>query len=348
MVHMSGSNKTKELKQMLHLFRIRRNDSKYRDMVINGYNNSDYVKIEHNGDMQFGRIVYEISEYGRNVGFFAEVLYLLIELYYADERGFLPYVSWGGNYLYYDSDNLLEDNAFAYYFSPVSEITKNEFDNAAFYIKSDVCHIQAVQNELNTHGYIVSDEYLDGLAKMFQKYIKYNSDTDNYLTEEFNRLIGTRKALAVHYRGTDFKRGYNNHPTYVCIEDAVSKVSEIFEKGGYEIVFLATDEQSAIDVFSEALGNKLVYYKDSFRSKGGDESIAFSSDRREHHHYLLGLEVLRDEYTLAKCVGLVCGISNITLTAQIMKRAWGEEYSDLVILNSKLNHNNNKFINAKH
>ena len=62
---------------------------------------------------------------------------------------------------------------------------------------------------------------------------------------------------------------------------------------------------------------------------------------REHHHYKLGLEVLRDVYTLASCEYFLAGMSNVSLAAQYIRIANGSEHKKVVILDNGINRNNN-------
>jgi hypothetical protein len=126
-------------------------------------------------------------------------------------------------------------------------------------------------------------------------------------------------------------------------------VRELLTAKDYEVIFLATDEKEALETFRREFGDIVKAFDDVWRAEEGDESVAYSSSDRENHHYLLGLEVLRDEYMLTRCDGLVCGISNLTLSARMMRKAWYEkEYDDLVILDYNLCHNDRQFCNAKH
>ena len=86
-----------------------------------------------------------------------------------------------------------------------------------------------------------------------------------------------------------------------------------------------------------------------YAEEGDDESVAYSKSSRENHHYLLGLEALRDQYTLSACDGMVCGLSNLSITARLFKRGiFKEEYKDLVILDKGTNQNNKAFCDASH
>lgn len=340
--------KESEMRAFLHQCRIKRGDKEFRKLVLEGYHNPNFLELHSYGNEYRGKIVYRIGAYGYSVGFFAEFLYTLIRLYFASDRGFTPYVCWEKDFLYYEKDGFDgEYNAFLYYFEPVSEVLA--IDQAAHVLEATHEHIHSVQDELDTHGYSVSDEYMTGLSNMIKKYIRYNDKTKAYLEDGYDTLIGNKRALAVHFRGTDYRRQYNNHPVFVTIEQEMEKVRELLTTEKYDVIFLATDEQEAVDVFRNEFGDKVKVFEDTWRADGGDESVAYSHADRKHHRYLLGLEVLRDQYMLTRCDGLVCGISNLTLSARMMRRAWyDKDYEDLVILNHDLCHNDRQFCDAKH
>ena len=96
-------------------------------------------------------------------------------------------------------------------------------------------------------------------------------------------------------------------------------------------LLLATDDTGALKEFERCFGGKLSYYKDTFRSDA-DTSVAFSEDSRENHHYMLGLEVLRDRETLSRCGALIAGLSQVSLAARIRKAGLNKEYQDLCII----------------
>lgn len=344
---MSDSKKNGML-AYLQQCRVHRKEEDFRRFVLEGYHNPNVLEICNYGDEYKGQIIYHINEFGHSVGFFAEFLYALIRLYFADVRGLTPFIKWDDNFLYYEKNGIdNESNAFLYYFNPVSKV--QDIAGAAYVIHSADCHIHQVQDELDTHGYLVSDEYMEALSCMIRKYIRYNAKTLAYLESGYEKLIGNKRALAVHFRGTDYRRQYNNHPVFVTIEQEIEKVRELLNVKGYEVIFLATDEKEAIDVFRNEFGDIVKVFDDVWRAEGGDESVAYSLSDRNNHHYLLGLEVLRDEYMLTRCDGLVCGISNLTLSARMMRKAWYEkDYDDLVILDNALCHNDRQFSNATH
>lgn len=323
--------------------RIHCNNPEFRHMVLEGYGNPDFLEMHTYGKEYRGKTIYLVEERGAGVGFFAEFGVTLIELYFADERGFTPYVHWGKHYLYYEPDGIDgEKNAFLYFFSPVSEV--GNIDHACHVVKTAESHYVQVKAQFDAVSYDVSDAYVDAMACMVKKYIRYNKQTSEYLEQEYQRLLGGGKVLGVHFRGTDFRKGYNNHPIPVQIEQEIEKVQELLERSGYDRIFLATDEQAAVERFRTVFGERVCIYEDTFRDQGTDESIAFSDDKRDKHRYHLAREVLRDQYTLTHCNGLVCGYSNVTFIARVMRRAWFDRsWEDFVLIDNGLYHNNNAF-----
>lgn len=328
--------------------RIHRKEPEFLEHVLDAYRNPDYLHLYTYGDDYKGETIYLVDEQGNGVGFFAELGVTLIKLYFADERGFTPYVHWGKKYLYYEQGGINgEENAFLYYFMQTSHVKK--IDKARHLVKSEMRHYEQVKALFGAVSYEVSEEYVDAMAQMMKKYIRYNEKTEKYLKKHREELLGDKKTLGVHYRGTDFRKQYNNHPVAVQVEQTIEAVKKLFEKKGYEQIFLATDENEAVRRFKEVFGDRVKFYQDTYRDEGGDDSIAFSKSDRAHHKYLLGLEVLRDEYTLVCCDGLVCGYSNVTFIARIMRRGWLEkDYQDYVLIDNGIYHNNNNFWESGH
>ena len=323
--------------------RLHCNNPEFRRLVLEGYQNPDFLEMQTHGREYEGKTIYLIEERGAGVGFFAEFGVTLIELYFADERGFTPYVRWGRDYLYYEPDGVDgEQNAFLYFFKPVSEV--KDIAHACHMIRTEESHYVQVKAQFGAVSYDVSDEYVDAMARMVKKYIYYNERTKEYLQQEYSALLGDGKVLGVHFRGTDFRKGYNNHPIPVQIEQEIDKVQELLDSSGYDKIFLATDEKAAVEQFQSAFGDKVYLYEDTFFFFLTDESIAFSEDKRVRHRYHLAREVVRDQYTLTHCDGLVCGYSNVTFIARVMRQAWFDRsWEDFVLIDNGLYHNSNAF-----
>ncbi len=215
-------------------------------------------------------------------------------------------------------------------------------------LHQEVWHCEQVKKQFQAVSYEVSEEYVDAMAGMLKKYISYNDKISAYLNQEYEKLLGNKKTLAVHHRGTDFNKGFNNHPIPVRVQQEIEQVRELLQKKEYEQIFLATDENSVVEQFRQEFGDRVKVYLDTYRDDGSGESVAFSSSEREYHHYLLGREVLRDQYTLTRCEGIVCGYSNITFLARIMRRAWYEkDWEDYCLINNGIYHNKDSFSDSR-
>lgn len=319
----------------------------FRKLVLEGYHNPDYLELHHMGEDYKGCIIYDIQETGDGLGFFAELGMTLIKLYYADIRGLKPYIRWGKDYVYYEPEGIDgEKNAFLHYFNPASDV--KSIDHASYVLHQEAWHCEQVKKQFQAVSYEVSEEYVDAMAQMLKKYISYNEKMTAYLKREYEQLLGSKKTLAVHYRGTDFNKGFNNHPVPVRVEQEIEKVKELLQKRDYEQIFLATDENVVVERFQKEFAGMVKVYQDTYRDDGTGESVAFSSSEREYHHYLLGREVLRDQYTLTRCNGIVCGYSNITFLARIMRRAWYEkDWEDYCLIDNGIYHNKDTFSESR-
>ncbi len=84
-------------------------------------------------------------------------------------------------------------------------------------------------------------------------------------------------------------------------------------------------------------------YQDVIRSSGTD-TVMHSSVERENHHYLLGMEVLRDMITLSKCGGFIAGLSQVSIAARIFRQSYGYSYTDEKVLDRGIQYKNGKNI----
>lgn len=333
------------LDAMQYVLRNYKNKDKCRDAANrNGF----VLKCHSNGNANRDKCIYHICFGEPEFGFFALFRTTLKYLAYADRFGFCPIVEWSRPIPYAEKEAVLgTNNPFEYYFDQPTEISLEEVGVSYNVFESEEVHV--VDSFLNReipdgeNGYIMSEQFIDYLAAIAHKYIRLNAWTSGYIKEQVEKITKGKKTLGVHVRGSDFKLGYNNHPIIVLVEDYIDSAKELLQKGDYEQIFLATDDMTALDKFKKFFSEKLVYYTDVTRTDG-EVSVAFSQSERKNHHYLLGLEVLRDMYSLASCDGLVAGISQVSNCARIMRKSWGNEYKDMKILDKGINHTSNNFV----
>ena len=315
-------------------------NKKKSEKLLNRISNPLCVTINHYGDLHPEKWFYLINideEYKYN-GFCSLMKTILYMLAYADYLHLTPLVKISKDTMYFD-ESLPGDNVFEYYFSNIGELSIDEIKRCDKVTVSKVDDAKVFGSFVSYTG--DADQDMHELAQIYKKYFVLNSTTKNNFFKMLDEFVGEGNTLGVHVRATDYKQGYNKHPIMVTPEEYLEASKTAFNEKGFKKVFLATDEQSVIDIFRDFYGNNLVYYKDTFRSLDGNAIHYGKNSRfnRPSHKYLLGLEILRDVYTLGYCGGLIAGNSNVSYMARIISNAETNGYRYCRILDKGINHN---------
>ena len=282
--------------------------------IIRGYYDRNYsstsiMLMEHYGELMLDRIIFDIprgEETVTRIGFYADMHNLLYGLKFAEMINAVPRVKWGENMPYYDHG-----------MDKISSFYQDMFDNS----------------------YAVSDENIKLLSETYKKYIHLNRKTNQFIYGEINNLFGVAgqrnnaKILGIHVRGTDFNLGLLNHPNVVSPAEYLKKAREIFSGRKYNRIFLATEDISVIDMFVSEFGENILYYNDVFRTSGKSGPHS-TPNGRELNNYKLGLEVLRDVYTLAHCDGFVSGLSHVAFAARYTNLALNRSFDDVYTIDN--------------
>lgn len=302
------------------------------------------LQKKHCGPLNKGKIIYHICAPAADLGFFAMYRHWLEYIYFADICGYIPVIEAGGDFAY-SEENRKKNNAFENYFEQPM-LSLSDAKNSSSVIYSSPVHREMVELVLTGkyNHYKYSKKYLYCMSQIVRKYIKFNDNTEQYVSAGVERLgIKGCKLLGVHVRGTDFRRKYANHPVYVNEDEAFERIDGLI--GKYDKLFLATDDKRVLENFKEKYGaDVLCYYEDVVRSDE-NESVIFmrKQEKRLDNKHMLGLEVIRDMYTLALCDGLIAGISQVAVCAQIHKLSEKSKYEDLIIIDKGINQNGRIF-----
>lgn len=304
------------------------------------------LRQKHYGLHNKNKILYYINESDEKLGFFAMYRYWMEYLYFADICGYIPVINVDKNCTYHEKGMILgTNNVFEYYFKQPSAITLNELKQSDKVIYSDTCHREMVELVLTGKRghYYCNTRYKYFMSKIVNKYLNFNQATSTYVNTGLDNLsFRENKILGVHIRGTDFRKKYNRHPVFVTAQDCFKCIDGLFKESKYSKIFLATDDESILREFISEYGENVCYYTDVFRSNDR-RSVAFHENNRDKNKYKLGLEVIRDMYTLSQCDGLVAGISQVAICAQINKLARKESYDDITIIDKGIYKNYHYF-----
>ena len=316
-------------------------DPEYADAVYAIRHDRNELTIRNYGTENKGRILYYLYMNDSSGGFFALLRWTCTALLYADNRGFIPYVEYGHDCKYYDAENTECDNPFEYFFTPVSELSKKDFAHAFNVVNFDAKHLYEVAT---ASSHQLEPEIVSEFAGIWRRYIHINDYTTEKLTKDISSLFkDKKKTLAVHFRGTDYKENYKNHPIAVKLEEEIEIAKQAIDKEGFQRIFIASDEEEAVKRFKDEFGDIVVYYSDTIRSADG-KAVHDTIHNRQNDRYLLGYEVLRDAWTMSQCDGLVAGVSNVSFFAMIMKEAFGETFESCNIIYHGKNSNGKKYI----
>lgn len=304
------------------------------------------LRQQHMGTMNKDKTIYFVNEDNKDVGFFAQYRWWLEYLYFADICGYTPVIRAGDHFVYRERcEKGCINNAFEYYFGQPSGIGIREAYQSSNVVFSETKHRKMVEFIIlgKYSCYYYNKQYLRMMARVARKYLKFNDMTKKYVYDGIKELgIGDGKTLGVHIRGTDFRKKYNDHPVFVTEEEAFFQIDILLSEHGYDKVFLATDDNRILYNFQQRYKEKMCSYPHVLRS-GNDQSVAFKKDNRKYNQYMLGLEVIRDMYTLSVCEGFVCGMSQVSVCAQINKLARGERYQNFVMIDKGVYKNSRLF-----
>lgn len=297
------------------------------------------IQVQSLGELEKEKWIYYInidSDYKYN-GFCSLIKTILQLLAYAEFFGLTPVVNIGTSTMYFDKEIKLGSNVFEYFFEQVSEVNYKHVKKCKKVTISKPYDV-TMFGKIGSYD-IPDDQEISWLGMLYKKYFVLNSNTKNKMMNEIKQCI-KGKTLGVHVRATDFNRGYNRHPIVVTPKEYLEETVELYNIGEYERIFLASDDQNVIQLFVNKLGEKVCFYKDTFRSNNG-KAIHYNNDKvnRKYHKYLLGREIIRDYYTLGMCDGLIAGNSNVAICARIVKNSLDQQYCHLKIIDKGINHN---------
>ncbi|PWJ69243.1 hypothetical protein B0O40_1611 [Ruminococcaceae bacterium R-25] len=332
------------------LDRVIHRDTVYIQRVLSMFDDpqNEYLDIKKNGSKDYGKIIYVIRENSNHEGFCATIRFVIGFLIYAQEHGFEPVIKLTENYLYYDEQKSKEiSNPWEYYF----QVPDKRYDeNAALHVcYSKYYHMMTIKEYQGLNAYSKENYFDENLfqacSPIINKYLVLKPDIVSEAAGILKRAKDNgKRILGVHFRGTDFKQGYNKHPVFVDTEQMLGAIKRATDSGHFDAVFLATDDASFCDRIRENFEDiELLQHTDVFRSNG-DTSVAFIESDRECHHYLLGYEIARDMYTLSLCDGLVAGKSSVSYISNLYKHSRNEnyEYIDIIDNGNNLNDKNSK------
>ena len=232
-------------------------------------------------------------------GFFSNLLYVLINLDYADKNKLIPVIDME-NFptMYNEKKNLYNiKNVWELYFKKLNKYKLDDvYKSKNVFISYEKQKIQLNSFKKKRYKYL------------FDKHIKINPTLIKKIKIFKNKNFRNKKVLGIHLRGTDQKisAGHSIPPSIFEIEDIIDKN---IKNKKYELIFLVTEQQKYYNHLKSKYGKYICSY-DVFR---GDRAKDFSRCKRKFHRNYLGIENLLEAITLSYCDKIVYCESNISL-----------------------------------
>ena len=282
--------------------------------------------FEHLGNENRGKNIYYIQIGRIELGMFALLKTTLRCLEVADRFHFIPVVKWTDVVAYSVPG---QSNPFLLFYQPVSDISVEsalKSENIAFANSWDRAYGPIAES------YRCPPEEIERLSRIYQKYLKLQPQLQSRIDRELSELFGEKpdKVLGVHVRGVDWrKKKIYKHPIAFSEEDYLNKAKEIMKDLGYNKVFLASDSESAVNLFRKEFGEDLIVAQASRTPEGSDLLTIYDKSK---NGYDIGFEILLDAYALAACDSLLCGVSNVGYGAQIIRLSIGKVYERIFVM----------------
>ena len=117
-------------------------------------------------------------------------------------------------------------------------MTKQDILESSYVTESKSAQGVIIEREFKKDTYEMTAEYQSKLAEMYRKYIKLNETTKKMIQNDLKDIFDGSKVLGVHFRGTDYKAGYQNHPVAVKIEQTIAQVKRSLEENIFQKIRL--------------------------------------------------------------------------------------------------------------
>ncbi|MBD2427764.1 nodulation protein NodZ [Phormidium sp. FACHB-1136] len=279
----------------------------------------------------------------RKVGFFALFFQVLGHIYRAEQEGRVPLVFFGSNCLYWSDGghNGFQDNAWEYYFEPVSDLTMEDvfqeplerLKNASIYeySRADITHNPPEQYTGNLKGSIVVPdnvnvtncwaEFDSGQQEIHEdrraifydlisRYIHLRPAIASKINNFYQRHFAGSFVIGVHMRGTERSQEVTGWYGMPHLDENVymREVDRILKQFPDAKIFLATDTKTTVEKFRSRYQDSLLTYNAQRADEGNSPHLQFGGAE-------LGEQVLIEAILLSKTSFLIHGISNVAFAA---------------------------------
>jgi hypothetical protein len=279
----------------------------------------------------------------RKVGFFALFFQVLGHIYQAEQEGIIPLVFFGGNCLYWSDHGYggFQDNAWEYYFEPVSTLTiedifeepleRLKYASIYEYSRANITHnppehytgtlkgsIAVPTNVTVTNCWAAFDPGQQEIHEdrraifhdLIHRYIHIRPRITRKIEDFYQQNFKNFTVLGVHMRGTERSQevmGWYRKP-HLDENIYMREVDRFLKQHPKAKIFLATDTKTTVEKFRERYPDRLLTYNAQRADEGNSPHLQFGGAE-------LGEQVLIESILLSKTCFLIHGISNVAFAS---------------------------------
>lgn len=272
------------------------------------------------------RLFYVIRCPQEEMGLFAVINYVIYHLKVAESIGREPVVDWQyyPNKYFSEDDSIGKKNVWESFFKQTSNVELAEVYQSRNVMMSSGSW-ETPGRELDNEEMILPNH------NIINKYIKLNENTELLLRKEAKRLgIGQYRFLGVKCRGTDFVASRpKDHAVVPDVEMTIKTIEQKMDEwGGYDKIYLSTEDAVIQNKMKEHFGDKLLYTEgtrfslttEKWLGSVYDEMSVKNSKEDDMKNYLIST------YILAMCDALIAPPVGGTLGAVRIKGKYEHMY----------------------
>lgn len=237
----------------------------------------------------------------RGVGLFSNFLAVISHIQWCIKNNRVPVVYWNSYSHYYVKEGYNGSfNCWEYYFEPVSHLTYEKGDYIDYnYHAPDGDRIEWIFNTKTQPSQQMRTFVHSHIVRPF---IKVKAVVQEKIDRFFEDNMQGRHVIGIHLRGTDKWSEVDQVSVSVILNEAKRCAKE----GSY--FFVATDDETLLNVAKVTLGERIIYCPSHYRSHDG-RPIHYN---RNMAKAALGEEIVIEAMLLSLCNSMVHTCSNVS------------------------------------
>lgn len=289
------------------------------------------------GKLNKDKIFYVIrTDNTQHWGIFTTYLFVLSNVKYAVERGWIPVVDYKNYYLInlQMGDKRGKENAWNYYFEDlVPEYSLEEVYKSRNVILGPLRG--QPYGSISWHGVAVEDLYnpeYDIYFRLAAKYLRVNSsileETELLYRELFpknERVLAVGIRAEAYWGSVTGHEAWKNHPKGIPVEQCIEGIKKCIEQYDYKFFYLSCEDEYYVNTIKKEFGDRCLYMDRSrahWFDKGGnanelEEAVCYVSQRKNIEYVK---DYLKEILLLTRCPAILKTMGSGYTSAFLLKQ----------------------------